>query len=234
MDFFANLSLGHSDDEDDADDAPDIVREGVSTFVPLLSPSEPPRLEDVPSTDPPAPPAAGEHTGAPTQPHTTSGKGKRKNKRKGKGKQSAREHVGPAVPGKWGDKCMYAELLEMNEEFNSMKGDGIPDDIESGWVAVAPVPVGKRCLAITHASSGIAGIGERISSFRWRIVLTSSASAEHDFKVAITWETFDEAFPFRTTPSYCVGLHTRRQLATKRDSAHPRYYQVERSGYRRL
>jgi len=53
---------------------------------------------------------------------------------------------------------MYAELLEMDEEFDLVKGDGIPDDIESGWVAVAPVPVGKRCLAITHAASGIAGI----------------------------------------------------------------------------
>lgn len=53
---------------------------------------------------------------------------------------------------------MYAELLEMNEEFDLVKGDGIPDDIESGWVAVAPVPKGKRCLAITHAASGIAGI----------------------------------------------------------------------------
>ena len=38
--------------------------------------------------------------------------------------------------------------------------DGIPADLETGWVAVTPVPVGKRCLAITHAPSGIAGIGE--------------------------------------------------------------------------
>lgn len=48
----------------------------------------------------------------------------------------------------------------MNEEHRSIGGpDGIPDDIETGWVAVTPVPAGKRCLAITHAASGIAGIG---------------------------------------------------------------------------
>ena len=38
-------------------------------------------------------------------------------------------------------------------------GDGLPEDLESGWVAVAPVPVGKRCLAVTHQSSGIVGVG---------------------------------------------------------------------------
>lgn len=60
---------------------------------------------------------------------------------------------------------MYAELLEMNEdlemsEFDTGSGDGIPDDIESGWIAVTPIPAGKRCLAITHAASGLAGVGE--------------------------------------------------------------------------
>ena len=54
---------------------------------------------------------------------------------------------------------MYAELLEMNESFDLARSDGVPEDIESGWVAVSPVPVGKRCLAITHAAAGIAGIG---------------------------------------------------------------------------
>lgn len=51
----------------------------------------------------------------------------------------------------------------MNEEHGSIESDGIPDDIETGWVAVTPVPIGKRCLAITHAASGIAGIGTYIS-----------------------------------------------------------------------
>lgn len=89
----------------------------------------------------------------------------KKKKRKGKGRATSQ----PAKAGgkknakasKWADKCMYAELLEMRDGFD-ISGDlrdGIPDDIESGWVAVAPVPVGKRCLAVTHQTSGIAGVG---------------------------------------------------------------------------
>ncbi|THH26491.1 hypothetical protein EUX98_g7696 [Antrodiella citrinella] len=156
LDFFAGLSLGHSDDEE-VEDAPDVVLEGVSTFAPLLPPSNA-VVNEVAS--PSAPPV---HVNVATKDDTTqpstNGKKKNKNKRKGKGKSSvAKSNPGPPVPGKWGDKCMYAELLEMNEEFDLVKGDGIPDDIESGWVAVAPVPKGKRCLAITHAASGIAGI----------------------------------------------------------------------------
>lgn len=64
---------------------------------------------------------------------------------------------------KWADKCMYAELLEMTSEDPwstiDSNNDGLPSDLESGWVAVGPVPVGKRCLAVTHQSSGIAGAG---------------------------------------------------------------------------
>jgi len=37
--------------------------------------------------------------------------------------------------------------------------DGLPSDIETAWVAVAPVPVGKRCLAVTHQSSSSGGGG---------------------------------------------------------------------------
>ena len=60
---------------------------------------------------------------------------------------------------------MYAELLEMNEEpglwgeHSNDADDGLPSDLERSWVAVAPVPTGKRCLAITHQStSGVIGI----------------------------------------------------------------------------
>lgn len=72
-------------------------------------------------------------------------------------------------PSKWADKCMYAELLEMKEQPNfwvddAMEADdGLPSDLEQAWVAVAPVPVGKRCLAITHQSAaGVIGICESI------------------------------------------------------------------------
>lgn len=73
-------------------------------------------------------------------------------------------------PSKWADKCMYAELLEMISDDPWSSGvppndattfhDGLPKDLETGWIAVAPVPRGKRCLAVTHQSAGIAGIGE--------------------------------------------------------------------------
>lgn len=66
-------------------------------------------------------------------------------------------------PSKWADQCMYAELLEMSPEdpWSSTTddlNDSLPHDLETGWVAVAPVPVGKRCLAVTHQSSGVAGV----------------------------------------------------------------------------
>lgn len=70
-----------------------------------------------------------------------------------------------AKASKWADKCMYAELLEMKEEPSvwadgeSEPDDGLPSDMEQGWVAVAPVPIGKRCLAVTHQSAaGVIGI----------------------------------------------------------------------------
>lgn len=60
---------------------------------------------------------------------------------------------------------MYAELLEMKEEpglwgdHSNDADDDLPSDLERSWVAVAPVPMGKRCLAITHQStSGVIGI----------------------------------------------------------------------------
>jgi snurportin-1 len=87
---------------------------------------------------------------------------KKKSKKKKRGGRGAKK------PSKWADKCMYAELLEMVypcvSPFDSgdqvLLGDGLPTDLETGWVAVGPVPVGKRCLAVTYQSSGVAGVGE--------------------------------------------------------------------------
>jgi len=81
-------------------------------------------------------------------------------KRRGKNK---RKRV-KAKPLKWADKCMYTELLEMNEEthlWDNQSGDAndgpLPRDLEEAWIVVAPVPAGKRCLAITHQSAGVVG-----------------------------------------------------------------------------
>jgi len=55
---------------------------------------------------------------------------------------------------------MYAELLEMQEADQWASGDdGLPGDLETGWVALAPIPVGKRCLAISYQGGGIIGTG---------------------------------------------------------------------------
>ena len=61
---------------------------------------------------------------------------------------------------KWADKCMYAELLEMNP-MSAEAGlpDGLPDDLQTAWIAVSPVPSGKRCLAISQQSAGISSSG---------------------------------------------------------------------------
>jgi snurportin-1 len=98
--------------------------------------------------------------------HSIPNKSKKK-RRKGKGKGRSKK------PSKYADKCMYAELLEMCDPSATTAGhtwsslgaregaeDGLPNelDIPGAWVAVAPVPKGKRCLAVTYqASSGGAG-----------------------------------------------------------------------------
>lgn len=83
-----------------------------------------------------------------------------KKRRKGRGKKK---------PSKWANKCMYAELLEMREDSlwtesfeigSAPIHDGLPDDLETAWVGVAPVPVGKRCLAVTMQGAGLSGVGE--------------------------------------------------------------------------
>lgn len=95
-------------------------------------------------------------------PQTLQKETKSKSKRKSKKRSSK--------TGKWADKCMYAELLEMSSDApwcspDGTVNDGLPNDLESAWVAVAPVPVGKRCLAVTHGSSGVAEVGGLLNQF---------------------------------------------------------------------
>lgn len=195
--MFADLSLGPSDDEE-GDDTPDAVREGISSFAPLLQDSESTVRDvaiplDVPTAD--------------TTVSVSKKNGKGKRKGKGRALAKTKTKVGPPVPGKWADKCMYAELLEMTEDFDPLKGDGIPDDLETGWVAVTPVPVGKRCLAITHAASGIAGLGELIFKSLALLSFTTLVSAEHDAPVKDARKAINETIPFVTSSTYRTRLH---------------------------
>ncbi|GBE87583.1 hypothetical protein SCP_1102600 [Sparassis crispa] len=171
LDFFADMNLGPSDDEVDEDgalDGPEVLRSGVASFTSML-PSDSTVL-------------TANDAGAVTKEHTfssesaisplqasnvqTTGKKRGKNKRKAKARHSntaagsGSNKARITKPSRWADKCMYAELLEMVEGFDqaTLGHDGIPEDIETSWVAVTPVPVGKRCLAVTHQAAGIAGV----------------------------------------------------------------------------
>ncbi|EJD53848.1 hypothetical protein AURDEDRAFT_80476 [Auricularia subglabra TFB-10046 SS5] len=69
---------------------------------------------------------------------------------------------------RWANCCMYAELLELHRD-DAMDGtgdvtdDGIPKDLQEGWIALAPMPMGKRCLAVTTNANGIAGVMSKTS-----------------------------------------------------------------------
>jgi snurportin-1 len=142
IDLFAGLNLGQPDEEGGDNDDPDIVREGMAQLAPLLPRSDP-DLASVPIRESPA-------AGTPQTPTSS--------KHKGRGKKGTKPSNKKTSP--WANKCMYAELLEMQETDLWTGGDGgLPSDLETGWVALAPVPVGKRCLAISHQGGGTIGAG---------------------------------------------------------------------------
>jgi snurportin-1 len=141
IDLFADLNLGLSDDETGDNDNPDIVRDGIAQLAPLLPRSDP-DLASVPSRES----HAAEFNSAPGA------------QRKGRRKKVTKSSIKKTSP--WANKCMYAELLEMQETDQWASGDDrLPSDLETGWVALAPVPVGKRCLAISHQGGGTTGTG---------------------------------------------------------------------------
>ncbi|KAI0040198.1 hypothetical protein FA95DRAFT_1527857 [Auriscalpium vulgare] len=148
IDLFAGLRLGDSDDDDGGNADAEIVRSGVAQLAAMLheGPSGPPPTETKDLELPTA-----------FQP-----------KRKGRRKKAPPASKKPK-PNKWAEKIMYAELLEMPETdpwtatpaFDPDADaplDGLPPDLQTNWVAVAPVPTGKRCLAISHQGSGSIGV----------------------------------------------------------------------------
>ncbi|KZT66541.1 hypothetical protein DAEQUDRAFT_674805 [Daedalea quercina L-15889] len=167
LDFFADLTLGPSDDEadeGDGQDGPEIVRQSLAQFAGML-----PLAQETPSASSTASSAMISESAVPAQTAEmqTSGKKRGKTQRKAKAAPSS---SGPSKPSKrkpsrWADKCMYAELLEMSEGHDGFDvvSNGIPQDIETGWVAVTPVPIGKRCLAVTHQPSGVPGVAPNLT-----------------------------------------------------------------------
>ncbi|KAF8134976.1 hypothetical protein EV363DRAFT_1429657 [Boletus edulis] len=141
LDAFAHLSLGASDDEgdEDIDEEPHVIKEGIANYASFTC-----KTSDA--------------SGTLVAPKADNDGQLKKRRSKNKRRRAKK-------PSKWANKCMYAELLEMKEEpslwddHSTDANDGLPSDLERGWVAVAPVPTGKRCLAITHQStSGAIGI----------------------------------------------------------------------------
>ncbi|KAF8340129.1 hypothetical protein F5887DRAFT_449334 [Amanita rubescens] len=136
LDVFADMTLSDEDEDEDEQLAAIAPSSGVASFVPAMKEQQ--------------------QIIMPVQVGTVKKKSKKKKRGGGRGAKK---------PSKWADKCMYAELLEMVDPcispFDSgdqVLGDGLPTDLETGWVAVGPVPVGKRCLAVTYQSSGVAGV----------------------------------------------------------------------------
>jgi snurportin-1 len=144
LDIFAHLHLGPSDDEDEDDQDEASITPPAFDMSLMSSDSCVNRSSEEPD-------------------HLPTGTEQKKKRRK---KKKARTKIGATNrPSKWADKCMYAELLEMDDDKPWSSSESVPArnylsaDLESGWLAVSPVPIGKRCLAVTHQSSGIAGIG---------------------------------------------------------------------------
>lgn len=143
LDLFADLNLGPSDDDESAPHGRDdsaLSRAAIAPYALMLGHDNNPSSIDNHVNPPPT-----------VVPEFLKESKKNKKKRKNKNKLN-----------KWADKCMYAELLEMTADDTwsssvDTPNDGLPSDLESAWVAVGPVPVGKRCLAVTHQSSGITG-----------------------------------------------------------------------------
>ncbi|KAF8634808.1 hypothetical protein AX17_004061 [Amanita inopinata Kibby_2008] len=170
LDVFADLTLNGSDeDEEEEDDKAESAMApstGIGSFVSAMKQSvsqfQQQQQEQVPSTSSMACQVTGAHKeGEPTSPTKEHARKKQHQKKKRRGGRNS------AKPSKWADKCMYAELLEMVDpglsqldgwESDLGREDGLPKDLETGWVAVAPVPVGKRCLAVTYQSSGVVGV----------------------------------------------------------------------------
>lgn len=194
LDRFGDLNLGESDEE-----------------VPYFSPASVVPYASMLDKDGLSSSVDNEHVLS-TPKSLKDGMKKPKKKRKNKGNKVS----------KWADKCMYAELLEMapdtpmSEVPGDAPHDGLPSDLESGWVAVGPVPVGKRCLAVTHQSVGLAGAGAPFTS---KIVNPRQAnchfisSPKYNTAIATFRKGLDTALSGRITASHHTRLYSGRQLA---------------------
>ncbi|KAE9407113.1 hypothetical protein BT96DRAFT_176875 [Gymnopus androsaceus JB14] len=101
---------------------------------------------------------------------------KQQKKTNSKSKSKSRVAGNASANSQWADKCMYAELLEMSLD-ESMTGDNgqqvndnLPPDLYTSWVALSPVPIGKRCLAITRDGPGYNSTVDSNMTLRSRVL----------------------------------------------------------------
>lgn len=55
---------------------------------------------------------------------------------------------------------MYAELLELSKDDAIPVESALPQDLQTNWIALSPIPKGKRCLAVAHFSHGNPSAGK--------------------------------------------------------------------------
>ncbi|TFK20647.1 hypothetical protein FA15DRAFT_658917 [Coprinopsis marcescibilis] len=158
LDLFANLNLNDDSEDDDIaeEDAANVPPSGaIGPYVAMLKEND--QSSETTSTYPQSNAA----TLAPTVDVTLEIEPEPSQEHRRKRKKKKR-NTNYSKPSKWADQCMYAELLELGEGERLLEGgeedDCLPKDLETGWVAVAPVPMGKRCLLVTHQSSGVGGV----------------------------------------------------------------------------
>ncbi|KAG8722018.1 hypothetical protein FRC09_006966 [Ceratobasidium sp. 395] len=171
IDLFASLTLnergpGSGDDSESSDDnnALPASSVGVARFLSHMDPPSPTPASNVSKPMTTTPVLNG--VAQPKQPKPKAAN----NKPKSKSKKSKQRKA-----TKWADKCMYAELLEMRDAedtWASGEDDGLPRDLEREWVALAPVPKGKRCIAVSFAPS-VSGPGEASNALQENTALHS-------------------------------------------------------------
>ncbi|KAB5592888.1 hypothetical protein CTheo_3677 [Ceratobasidium theobromae] len=154
IDLFAGLSLNErnadgddSDSEDDNNALPQSAM-GVARFLTQM---------DLPDSPPQTKVSDAMISSGPNETINSSTQVKQLKPKSGGTRNKARSKRSKQRKAtKWADKCMYAELLEMNDapdSWDSGNDDGLPKDLEREWVALAPVPKGKRCIAVSFAPS---------------------------------------------------------------------------------
>ncbi|KAG9033531.1 hypothetical protein FRB95_014710 [Tulasnella sp. JGI-2019a] len=217
IDLFQNLSIGSSlptviensrsnpdENDDDDDNGPRIAHQGLAQFASMLPASS----SEMPQQSMP------EELQLPT---SFVGRNKRKKSSRSKGKNKMRDssqELSMSIDinddnshsqryGALANAIMYAELLEMfpmaSDPFYQIP-DTLPSDILTGWVALSPIPTGKRCLAVSYQATQSTGKGKQGDKSN-RAELSSSSDAGPSNSSRTLLHSRVQGKPFLTFPS---------------------------------